>query len=137
MLESGTELIRLEHNVIYAPTFISTDKRRGPGERTSVGYWQIGDDVQHGFSRGPIFKVEFVDTSATGATHVKIWGIDNLDDDAPIYPLSYFRGINVPNSSINVYLRKFIFCNSSGAIDAPNGAYTVVGYKKRVIPIAW
>jgi len=36
-----------------------------------------------------------------------------------------------------VYLRKFMFCNSTGVIRNPSGAYTVVGYKKRVIPIAW
>ena len=138
MLESGTELITLDHNVIYAPTFISTDKRRGAGERTSVGYWQIGDTVQNGFARGPVFKVEFVDIASIGAgvTHVKIWGIDNLDDDAPIYPIAYFKNTNISNT-VNVYLRKFMFCNSTGVIRNPSGAYTVVGYKKRVIPIAW
>jgi hypothetical protein len=103
MVESGTELISLINGENYSPTFISTDKRKGPGERTTIGYWQIGESVQHGFSRGPVFKVEFVDlANVTTPTHVKVWGLDNLDDDAPIYPLSYFSSTS-SSWTLNAY----------------------------------
>ena len=59
---------------------------------------------------------------------------DNKDSDAPIYPISYL--LNFP--TITVYLKKFDFCDSTGASVAPDAAdYTIVGYKKRGIPIAW
>lgn len=135
MLESGTELITLLNDTIYSPTFVSTDKRRPSSQATTVGYWQIGETQQYGFSRGPVFKVEFADLSGLegGVTHVKIWGVDNQDDDAPIYPVGYFS----TNPIIHVYLKKFLFCDSSGTKVTPAGDYLVVGYKKRVIPIAW
>ncbi|CAB4159261.1 hypothetical protein UFOVP699_78 [uncultured Caudovirales phage] len=139
MIESGTELITLIDGENYSPTFISTDKRKGPGEKTTVGYWQIGDTTQHGFARGPVFKVEFVDLSnVTTPTHVKIWGVDNQDADAPIYPLSYFKSSTSPwSTTVHVYLQKFQFCDSAGTPVAADGDYLVVGYKKRVLPLAW
>jgi hypothetical protein len=38
---------------------------------------------------------------------------------------------------IEVYLQKFEFCDVNGDPVMELGDYTVVGYKKRVIPIAW
>lgn len=140
MINSGTELINLIAGENYSPTFISADRRRPSTERTTVGYWQIGDTTQHGFSRGPVFKVEFVDLSGIlTATHVKIWGVDNLDNDAPIYPITYFSDNTAPwKTTVEVYLQKFIFCDINGdEVLEDDGNYTVVGYKKRVIPIAW
>lgn len=138
MINSGTELITLIAGENYSPTFVSTDKRRPATERTTVGYWQIGDTIQHGFARGPVFKVEFVDLSAVTATHIKIWGIDNLDNDAPIYPVTYFSDITAPwKTTVDVYLQKFEFCDNAGNVAEAGGDYTIVGYKKRVIPIAW
>jgi hypothetical protein len=134
MLESGVELIELEHNVDYTPTFVSTDKRAAGGV-TTIGYYQIGDLQQYGFARGPVFKVEFVNLSSAGASYVKIWGIDNLDIDAPVYPITYLAADKQP--VIHVYLKKFIFCDSAGNPVTPSGEYTVVGYKKRVMPMAW
>ncbi len=137
ILSSGTELITLTHNVDYSPTFVSTDKRAYPGEKTSLGYMQIGATQQWGFARGPVFKIEFVSLAGVGApTHVKIWGIDNLDDDAPIYPLTYFTSVNASRNTIDVYMKKFMFCDSAGAEVSPT-TYTVVGYKKRAMPVAW
>lgn len=135
MLESGTELITLLNNTVYSPTFVSTDKRRPSTTPTTLGYWQIGETQQYGFSRGPVFKVEFVDLSDVdaGATHIKIWGVDNEDDDAPIYPITYFSN----NPTVHVYLRKLLFCDSAGNAVDPVGTYTIVGYKKRVLPLAW
>lgn len=135
MLESGTELITLLNNTVYSPTFISTDKRKPSYASTTIGYWQIGETQHYGFSRGPVFKVEFADLSGldAGVTHVKIWGIDNQDNDAPIYPVGYFS----TTPTVHVYLKKFLFCDSAGEEVTPVGDYLVVGYKKRVIPIAW
>jgi hypothetical protein len=138
MINSGTELITLIAGENYAPTFVSTDRRRPATERTTVGYWQIGDTTQHGFARGPVFKVEFVDLSGVSAQYIKIWGVDNLDNDAPIYPVTYFSDVTAPwRTTIEVYLQKFEFCDVSGNPVEAGGEYTVVGYKKRVIPIAW
>ena len=36
-----------------------------------------------------------------------------------------------------IYLKKFLFCDSIGDAVDPVEEYTVVGYKKRVIPLAW
>ena len=135
MLESGTELITLLNDTVYSPTFISTDKRQPSTAPTTLGYWQIGETQQYGFSRGPVFKIEFanVDDLAVGVTHVKIWGVDNQDNDAPIYPISYISN----NPIIHVYLKKFLFCDAAGEPVEPAGDYLVVGYKKRVLPLAW
>lgn len=135
MLESGTELITLLNDTVYSPTFISTDKRKPNSAPTTIGYWQIGENQQYGFSRGPVFKLEFVDLTGVdaGVTHVKIWGVDNQDNDAPIYPIAYFSN----NPIIHVYFKKLLFCDSSGDPVDPVGDYLVVGYKKRVIPLAW
>lgn len=134
MLESGVELINLEHNIDYSPTFVSTD-RRAAGGSTTIGYYQIGDIQQYGFARGPVFKVQFVDLSSAGASYVKIWGIENQDIDAPIYPITYLAADKQP--TVHVYLKKFIFCDSSGNPITPSGEYTVVGYKKRAMPVVW
>ena len=133
MLNSASELILLTAGVNYEPTFVSTDKRVPSSEKTSLGYWQIGELQQYGFAKGPIFKVEFVDLASISATHVKIWGIDHKDDDAPIYPVTYLNAIKRP---IDAYLKKFIFCNSSG-VEASETTYTVVGYKKKSMLSIW
>ena len=139
MINSATELILLQHasavvgGVDYTPTFISTDKRRMPEEKTSLGYYQIGVAAQYGLDMGPVYKMEFVDLSAVTAGYIKIWGIGNKNDDAPIYPKSYL----VAHPIIDVYLRKFEFVTALGVPVAPGGAYTIVGYKKKAIPYSF
>lgn len=137
MTDNAYELITLTAGVDYSPTAISGDKRKSSTESTSITYTQIGASAQHGFTRGPVFKVEFVDLSAVTATHIKIWGLGNEDTEAPIYPKTYFSSASAAKNVIPVYLKKFIFCNSSGVEVAAGGAYTVVGYKKRSMPIVW
>lgn len=133
----ANELILLAHagsaspEVTYAPTKISTDKRATPGAATTLYKVQIGSDMQHGIANGPVFRVEFVDLSSVTATHIKIWGIDNLTDDAPIYPKTYL--VNHP--ILDVFLRKFEFTDSSGSPVAPGGTYTIVGHKMRGLPL--
>lgn len=134
MLTSAIELISLTSGINYAPTFISTDKRVNSSQPTSLGYWQIGELQQYGFARGPIFKVEFADLSAVLATHIKIWALENKDNDAPIYPITYFT---TWRPILDVYLKEFIFCDAGGTETAAGGAYSIIGYKKRAMPIAW
>ena len=132
MLDSGVELITLAAGLNYEPTFVSTDKRVPAGAPTSLGYWQIGEIQQYGFAKGPIFKVGFLDVSSVSATHVKIWGITNKNNDAPIFPLTYFT----LNPEVTVYLKKFIFCDAFG-VEAAETDYNVIGYKKSAMPLAW
>lgn len=134
MTSSGFELIELVAGLDYSPTFVSTDKRVPSTEKTSLGYYQIGELMQYGFAKGPIFKIEFVDLSSVSATHVKIWGLGNKDNAAPIYPITYLNGLT--NPVVEVWLKKFEFCDSAGT-PAVETSYTVVGYKKNSMPIVW
>lgn len=137
MNNSANELILLQHasaaipEVTYEPTKVSTDKRATPGASTTLYKLQIGSDAQHGLAYGPIFKIEFVDLSAVTATHIKIWGIDNTTNDAPVYPVTYL----VANPLMEVFLRKFEFTDAAGVTAAPGGAYTIVGHKLRAMPL--
>jgi hypothetical protein len=141
-LESGTELIQLEHYssatpvVDYIPTWISTDKR---GHSTSIGYWQIGSETQHGLTYSPVYKMIFADLSAVTATHIKIWGISNTTDDAALFPIEYFKRSATKScaSELHVFLNKFEFTNSSGVNVAPGGAYSIIGLKKKSMPLSY
>lgn len=132
MLDSGVELITLIAGINYEPTFVSTDKRVPAGTPTSLGYLQIGEIQQYGFAKGPIFKVGFLDVSIVSASHVKIWGISNKNNDAPLFPISYFT----LNPDVTVYLKKFIFCDAFG-VEVVESDYTVIGYKKSAVPLSW
>ena len=130
----ASEIITLEAGLDYSPTFIRTDKRRAANQPTSLGYVQIGELAQYGNAKGPIFKLEFVDLSGIAtASHVKIWGLLNDDTNAPIYPLTYFS--TVP--SIDIFAKKFIFCDGSGVEVDETDNYLVIGHKKNVMPISY
>jgi hypothetical protein len=142
-IESATELIQLEHyssggaNVDYIPTWISTDKR---GQSTSIGYWQIGSTEQHGITYSPVYKVIFADLSSVTATHIKVWGISNTTDDAAIFPVAFFKGSVPPNHGnpiLDIYLNKFEFTDSVGTVVAPGGTYSIIGCKKKSMPISY
>lgn len=133
MTNYATEIINLEAGINYEPTFIRTDRRRSALESTSLGYVQIGELAQYGNAKGPIFKVEFADLSAVSATHVKLWGLDNDDTNAPIYPITYLQ---TWRPIIDLYLKKFIFCDSSGTEEAET-EYSVIGYKRKVMPVVY
>lgn len=134
MLDSAIELISLTHSVNYEPTLISTDRRNSDPSKTTLRYFQIGELQQYGYAKGPIFKVEFADLSGVSATHIKIWGLENLDDDAPLYPVSY---LTTWRPIVDVYLKKFIFCDSDGDPVSESGTYSIIGYKKKSIPAVW
>ena len=137
------ELINITAGTNYKPTFISTDKRIPAGTPTTLGYYQIGDVSQQGFARGPVFKIEVVDITdiiALGTIgFIKVWGIENNDDDAPLYPLSYFDQTKTTNKVINVWLKKIEFLSGDKVtvIDPGVTVYTIVGHKKKVIPFVW
>lgn len=135
MTNYATEIINLTAGLNYEPTFISTDRRRSPLEPTTLGYYQIGELAQYGNARGPIYKIEFADTSLIAvATHVKIWGLDNDDLNAPLYPIAYLQAWR---PILDVYAKKFIFCDSLGAEIDETGNYTVIGYKRKTLPTVY
>jgi hypothetical protein len=133
MTNYATEIINLEAGINYSPTFIRTDKRIPDTSPSSLGYFQIGDSAQHGNARGPVFKIEFADLSSVGATHVRLWGLENDDTNAPIYPISYLQ---TWRPQVDVYLQKFIFCDSNGT-EAVESTYSVFGYKRKSIPTVY
>ena len=135
MANYATEIISLEANVNYKPTFVRTDKRIPAGQTTSLGYIQIGELSQEGNAKGPIFKVEFADLSSIEtADYVKIWGLDNDDANAPIYPITYLQ---TWRPIIDIYLQKFIFCDSTGEEIDETGNYAVFGYKRKTMPTVY
>jgi len=134
ILSSAVELINLADfssttpGTDYLPTFITTQKA---GFSTSMGFWQIGSEEQHGFDHSPVFKMIFADLQLVTASHIKIWGIDNQDDDAPEFPVAFLTN----NPELEIYLNKFEFTDGSGNVIPAGGAYTIVGCKKRQYPI--
>lgn len=132
MSNYATELISLTAGLNYSPTFIRNDKRRPSTVPTSLGYYQIGELAQYGNAKGPIFRVEFADLSSLEtAEYVKIWGLDNDDTNAPIYPVTYLQ---TWRPILDIYLKKFIFCDFSGTEIDETDNYTVIGYKRKTIP---
>jgi hypothetical protein len=132
MTNYATEIIKIEAGLNYAPTFISTDKRRSSIQPTSLGYYQIGELQQYGNAKGPIFKIEFADLTSITAQYVKIWGLDNDDTNAPIYPVTYLQ---TWRPVVDIYLKKFIFCQSDGTpVEESSTSYTILAYKRKVIP---
>ena len=131
MTNYSTEIIEIFAGTNYEPTFIRTDKRLPSNVPTSLGYYQIGELQQYGNARGPIFRVEFADTSTVSASHVKIWGLDNDDTNAPLYPVAYLQNWR---PILDIYVKKFIFCTSAGVEVDEEGNYTVIGYKKKTLP---
>lgn len=134
MLNSTTELITLAAGLNYEPTFVRTDKRIPPSQPTTLGYYQIGEIQQYGFAKGPIFRVEFVDLSAVAATYIKIWGLDNIGDTGVVYPITY---LTTWKPTMDIYLKKFVFSDVNGNEVLEANDYTIVGHKKRAMPIAW
>jgi hypothetical protein len=133
MANYATEIIQLEAGTDYTPTFIRTDRRMPANQPTSLGYVQIGAASQEGNSKGPLFKVEFADLTSVGAEYIKIWGLQNDDMNAPIYPITY---LNTWRPIIDIYLKKFIFCTIDGTPVAETD-YTVIGYKKNTMPTVY
>lgn len=134
MNNSGTEIIKLEHASIAVPersyeqVFISTDKRAAPGDRTTIGYWQIGGPTaadKIGNANGPIFRVEFV--SVPASSYIRVWALDNEDSDVIVYPTDYL----INNPKLDIWLKKFEWTDAAGATVTAPGSYTILGHRKR------
>jgi hypothetical protein len=130
---SSTEILTLENTTSYAPVFIVTDKRTSDPEKTTLKYSQLGgpdatDKI--GNTYGPIYMVEFVDVASITATHIKVWGLDNDDLNAAIYPKSYFAD----NPKVYVWLDKFEFTDAAGT-PVSGGTFTIFGHRKRKYPL--
>jgi hypothetical protein len=132
-MNHAIEIINLQEGVNYSPTFVSTDRRSNVS--TSLGYMQIGESAQEGNAKGPIFRVEFVDLSQIStATHIKIWGLENGDANAPIYPITY---LTTWKPTLDLYLKKFIFCDSAGEPVEEAGEYSIFGHKRKTLPTVY
>jgi hypothetical protein len=140
MLESATEIIELAHastaspDLDYSPVFISTDRRAAPGQPTTLGYFQVGGPKavdKIGNTYGPIYMVEFVDVPAS--SYIKIWGLDNNDANAPVYPTDYL----IDNPKMFVWLKKFEWTDVAGdPVTAPM-SYKIFGHRKRTLPTVY
>ncbi len=130
---SSTEILTLENNTSYAPVWISTDKRISDPEKTSLKYSQVGGPLASdkiGNAYGPIFRIEVL---AGTASFIRIWGLDNDDDNAPVYPITRFTGSGA-SPILDVWLQKFEFTDASGTPVNP-GTFQVLGHRKRQYPI--
>jgi hypothetical protein len=145
-VNTPTEILELANaasaspELSYEPVWVNTDRRQPDVTKTTLKYQQIGGPTEGatesdriGNTYGPIFMVEFVDLSSLSATHIKIWGLDNKDADAVIYPVTYLTA----NPKLDIWLKKFEFTNSSGTTVAAGGAYTIYGHRSRHIPLKY
>jgi hypothetical protein len=127
---SNSSIERID-TIDYIPTWISTDKR---GESTSIGYWQTGSTIQHGVTYSPVYRVSFdniSDLSTDGITGIKIWGISNEGEDAPIFPLTYL----LEHPILDIYLKQLQFVDINGEGVDTRQFYNITGYKKIKHPI--
>jgi len=130
---SSTEILTLENGISYAPVWIVTDKRISDPEKTTLKYPQVGGPTaadKIGNANGPIFRIEVL--SAT-ASYIRIWGLDNDDDNAPVYPIARFTGAGA-SPILDVWLKKFEFTDANGNPVAA-GNYQVLGHRKRNYPV--
>ena len=132
---SSTEILTLENGISYAPVWIVTDKRISDPEKTTLKYPQVGGPTaadKIGNANGPIFRIEVL--SAT-ASYIRIWGLDNDDDNAPVYPITRFTDTGA-SPILNVWLKKFEFTDVDGIpVDPVTVTYQVLGHRKRNYPI--
>lgn len=138
-MNSSTEILELANaasaspEMSYAPVWISTDRREQDPAKTTLKYAQVGGPTKEdkiGNAYGPIYLVEFVDLSSISAAYIKVWGLDNDDTNAPIYPVSYLS----TNPKLEVWLKKFEFTDANGNTVAAGGAFKIYGHRKRQYP---
>jgi hypothetical protein len=138
-MNSSTEILELANaasaspEMSYAPVWISTDRREPDPTKTTLKYAQVGGPTKNdkiGNAFGPIYMIEFVDLSSITAAYIKIWGLDNDDVNAPIYPVTYLEN----NPKLEVWLKKFEFTDVDGVTVAAGGSYKIYGHRKRNFP---
>jgi len=137
-MNSSTEILKLNAassttpESSYAPVWIVTDRRETDPNKTTLKYAQIGGPKatdKIGNAHGPIYMIEFV-LIPSSPTHIRVWGIDNDDQNAPIYPVEYLR----KNPKLNIWLSKFEFTDENGLVSSSGGDYIIYGHRKRQYP---
>lgn len=132
---SSTEILTLENGISYAPVWIVTDKRISDPEKTTLKYPQVGGPTaadKIGNANGPIFRIEVL---SAAASYIRIWGLDNDDSNAPVYPISRFTGTGA-SPILDVWLKKFEFTDATGTpVTVLPGTYQVLGHRKRNYPV--
>jgi hypothetical protein len=134
--DAAAEFLELEHyslnSIDYKPFYDeSLDKRRTAGARSSIARWDIGTNGHQGNNRSPIFKMIFADIENITAGYIKVWAIDNDNIDGVIFRKAYLQS----NPELMVYLNKFEFTDAAGTPVAPGAAYTIIGCKKKGMPL--
>ena len=130
---SSTEILTLENGISYAAFWMIKDKRISDPEKTTLKYPQVGGPTaadKIGNANGPIFRIEVL---SAAASYIRIWGLDNDDDNAPVYPITRFTGTGA-SPILDVWLKKFEFTNVDG-IPVTAGNYQVLGHRKRNYPV--
>lgn len=116
----------------YGPVWISTDRREQDPNKTTLKYSQVGGPKASdkiGNAYGPIFRIEVL---SADASYIKVWGLDNDDINAPVYPITRFTAAGA-SPYLDIWLKKFEFTNSAGDPVSP-GTYKVIGHRKRNYP---
>jgi len=116
----------------YEPVWISTDRREQDPNKTTLKFSQVGGPTagdKIGNAHGPIFRIEVL--SAT-ADFIQVWGLDNDDTNAPIYPTRRFTG-EYGNPILDIWLKKFEFTDVDG-VPVAAGTYQVIAHRKRNYP---
>jgi len=129
----ASEIIQLQHASVSVPEttyelqFISTDKRAAPGEKTTIGVYQVGGPTladKIGNTNGPVYMMEFVNIPA--GQHIRVWADGNDDADVIIYPTDYL----IANPKLNIWLKKFEWTDAAGVTETAPGSYTILGHRK-------
>lgn len=133
-VNTPTEILVLDAGTSYEPVWISTDRRQQDVTKTTLKYAQVGGPTagdKIGNAHGPIFRLEVLNFGT--ANGIKIWGLDNDDDNAVEYPKSRFTA----NPVLDIWVKKYIFTNGSGTeVDAGANAL-VVGHRSRHYPASF
>jgi hypothetical protein len=116
----------------YEPVWISTDRREQDPNKTTLKYSQLGGPKaadKIGNAHGPIFRIEVIRATAS---YIRVWGLDNDDTNAPIYPIQRFTAAGA-SPFLDIWLKKFEFTDVAG-VPVAAGNYTVIGHRKRNYP---
>lgn len=129
-----TEILELTAATSYSPVWISTDRRQQDVTKTTLKYAQVGGPTaadKVGNAHGPIFRIEVLNFGS--ANGIKIWGLDNDDDNAVEYPKSRFTNEPI----LDIWLQKYEFTNGSGTTVDAGASAKVFGHRSRHYPASF
>ena len=138
-VNTPTEILVLDAGTSYEPVWISTDRRTQDVTKTTLKYAQVGGPTagdKIGNAHGPIFRIEVLNPGT--ATHIKVWGLDNDDNNAPVYPVTRFVGQPESNIFLDIWLKKYQFCSDAAGTVTDAGANALVmGHRSRHYPASF